>query len=73
MYLFLNGSMALALLFILTAYSIWKHDKKAIKASVIVGLLLLLIHYLGASWNVAPIILGFLCAILVLCKIVYDV
>lgn len=73
MYLFLNGSMALVLLFILVAYSIWKHDKKAIKTSVVIGLLLLLIHYLGASWNVTPIILGFLCAILVLCKIVYDV
>ena len=73
MYLFLNGSTALALLFILAAYSIWKHDKKAIKASVVIGLLLLLIHYLGAGWSTAPIILGFLCAILVLCKIVYDI
>ena len=73
MYLFFNGPMAIFLLFLIAAYTIWEHDKEAIRACVVIGLLLLLINYLGASWKMAPIFLGFVFAILLLFKIVYDV
>ena len=73
MALFVGGRMAIVLLSLLVAYSIWKHNKDFIKASAAIGLLLLLVNYLGSGWSMAPIIVGFLFAILALCKIVYDV
>lgn len=72
MFLILSGPVATFLLFLFAVYSLLKRDKEAVKATVTIGLLLLAVNYLGASMSIAPIIVGFLFAILALFKIVYD-
>lgn len=69
---FFSGPFAAVLLFALIAYSIWTRNKDVIKATLAIGLLLLLTHSLGVGWSAAPIVVGFLFAILALCKIVYE-
>ena len=72
MFLILSGPVATFLLFLFAVYSLLKQDKEVVKATVAVGLILLAVNYLGESMSVAPIIVGFLFAILALFKIVYD-
>ncbi len=49
-----------------------KQNKQLIRLVMVYAFLAILIHALGIEFGVVPIVIGFLFAVLALCKIVYN-
>ena len=69
---FISGQTAIALLFLVAAYAFWKSNRGIILLALLITILQAVIRSYGMSWNAAGIIVGFLFALLILFKIVYD-
>ena len=66
------GKTALTVLFLYAAYSFCKQNKQLIRSLMLYAFLAILIHILGIEFGAVPIVIGFLFAVLALCKIVYN-
>ncbi len=66
------GKTALTILFLYAAYSFCKQNKQLIRSLMLYAFLAILIHILGIEFGAVPIVIGFLFAVLALCKIVYN-
>ena len=66
------GKAALTILCLYAAYSFCKQNKQFIRLVMVYAFLAILIHALGIEFGVVPIVIGFLFAVLALCKIVYN-
>lgn len=66
------GKTALIVLFLYAAYLFCKQNKQLIRLLMVYAFLAILIHMLGIEFGAAPIVIGFLFALLGLCKIVYN-
>ena len=66
------GKTALTILFLYAAYSFCKQNKQLSRSLMLYAFLAILIHILGIEFGAVPIVIGFLFAVLALCKIVYN-
>ena len=66
------GKTVLTILFLYAAYSFCKQNKQLIRLLMVYVFLAVLIHALGIEFGAVPIVIGFLFAVLALCKIVYN-
>ena len=69
---FISGPTAIALLFLVAAFAFWKSNRGIIFLALLITILQAVIRSFGMSWNAAGIVVGFLFALLILFKIVYD-
>ena len=66
------GKTALTILFLYAAYSFCKQNKQLIRSLMLYAFRAIFIHILGIEFGAVPIVIGFLFAVLALCKIVYN-